>query len=288
MTILKAQVLLLLLLALGAPTVVHGKSEDEKLFGKSLKAAHKVWKDYVVDKDDKIMDYSYEYSQGGSDKGGKALHVDVRKGKVESAWPAYPTADDLNKPTPKLALIDDMFDEIKRALKDKDDTVNTVTFNDKYGYPESFSITYEDGTELNVKVENMVIYTMLKRELDDNMKKWNKKMKKMKDNDYKYIMQISCFCFGEDYFEPKQITVKNGVISDVTLADGAPAKTTEGYYTVPQLFDRIQNAIGRYYYEIDVTYDEAYGLPNSVGLNYNVRVADGSQNIEISDFVDLS
>ena len=181
-----------------------------------------------------------------------------------------------------------MLDKIKRALDDKEDTVNTVTFNYKYGCPESFSITYEDGTSLDIRVQNMVVYTVIQRELDHHMDLWKKKMKKVKDNDYKYIMQIGCFCLGGDYLEPKQITVTDDVISDVTLVGGGMAKTTEGYYTIPQVFDRIQRAIDRYYYGIDVTYDEKYGFPTSVELDMDVRAPDGFEYILIRNFIDLS
>ena len=92
---LKNQVSTFFLLALVVvtPAIVYGKkSEDEKLFGKSFEAAEEVWKDYVVDKDDDIMDYSYEYySQGSS---ADVLYIHVRDGKVESALPANPKPDE--------------------------------------------------------------------------------------------------------------------------------------------------------------------------------------------------
>ena len=292
--------LLLLVVMVVTPAIVHGKkSEDSKLFEKSYKEAKKVWKDYVIDDDDKIMDYSYEYIQKGtssSNTGGQVvgtdtiLYVHVRDGKVESAFPKNPKIEDFGKPPPQLALVDDMLKEIGKVLKDNKDTVNTVVFNDEYGYPESFSITYEDGTDLDIRIENMVLYTVLQRELDHHMALWDKKMRNMQDNDYKFNTIISCYCFGIDYTAPKQITVTDGAISNVTMADGGMAYTTEGYYTIPEVFGRIQNAIDRYYYQIDVVYDTTttYGFPTSVALDYHVLIADDVQNIRISDFVDLS
>lgn len=110
------------------------------------------------------MDYSYEYVQVAGttrrhrrelqegDAADTTFSVDVRNGKVVTC-PDTEENCATPIPVPAFACIDDMFKEIERALKDKKDVVNTITFNDEYGYPENFSTTYEDGTNLIIELK---------------------------------------------------------------------------------------------------------------------------------------
>lgn len=105
-------------------------------------------------------------------------------------------------------------------------------------------------------------------------------------------MQISCPCprlpqFW-DYVDPKQITVTDGAISDITLADGGQSYSNDDYYTIPEVFAKIQDAIVNHYYKMDVSYDATYGFPTNLFLDFRANAFNDVLGITISNFVDLS
>jgi hypothetical protein len=100
--------------------------------------------------------------------------------------------------------------------------------------------------------------------------------------DYTFDTEHGCFCAPEQ-IGPVRITVRQGVITDVTLLSSGEPVAAENWYTIEQLFDRIPLAAQEDGVE-DVTadYDPALGFPTNVGVRFDKDILDAGSSYTVS------
>ena len=109
-------------------------------------------------------------------------------------------------------------------------------------------------------------------ELDDARAKWERE----DVGAYQFKWTRSCECDPE-VFREKLVTVSGDMITGAMYTDDNTAVPTTAYatiWTVPALFDRIQDAIDEDAYSIHITYDAMLGYPSRVSIDYSLEIAD--------------
>ena len=122
-------------------------------------------------------------------------------------------------------------------------------------------------------------------EFDKNLTKWND----ANISHYRFQVGVSCFCpFGNKM--PIMIEVKNGnVVSliDVTgnaIVESDPIREMlNQYQTIDRLFISLEQSI-KEAEEIQVDYDEMYGFPSSIAIDYITEAADDEIWVDVSNF----
>ncbi len=103
--------------------------------------------------------------------------------------------------------------------------------------------------------------------------------------DYSYTGAWTCFC-PEEYRADTQVTVGGGKVT--TVSSAAPNVGTipapERFVPIEGLFALIQNAITQNAARIEVSYDETYGYPAELFIDYDERMADEEDRFTISSF----
>jgi Family of unknown function (DUF6174) len=102
---------------------------------------------------------------------------------------------------------------------------------------------------------------------------------------YEFVLRRLCYCGGGT--TPATVVVRNGQRVSVTdVETGMPiAENFAQYYlTIDELFDFIADAIDRKAYQIDVTYDAAYGFPRQISIDYLENAIDEEMAFEASSF----
>ncbi len=103
--------------------------------------------------------------------------------------------------------------------------------------------------------------------------------------DYSYTGAWTCFC-PEEYRADTQVTVDGGKVT--TVSSAAPNVGTipapERFVPIEGLFALIQNAITQNAARIEVSYDETYGYPAELFIDYDERMADEEDRFTISSF----
>lgn len=103
---------------------------------------------------------------------------------------------------------------------------------------------------------------------------------------YDYRFQWVCFCLVERTM-PVRITVEKNRITRV-MAMGEDRDLDRGqfgeYRTIDGLFDLVTDAYRRAE-DVRVEYDEVYGYPTSVYIDYQRSVADEELGFSVSDFL---
>lgn len=127
-------------------------------------------------------------------------------------------------------------------------------------------------------------------DLDAAQSKWTA----FKATKYAFDYTYSCFCLREQL--PAHIVVENNVITDVLDIDTGQPKLYSsgtavvdslpwGFYTVPQLFTVIEDAKNSDV--LEVTYDNASGVPLSIQIDGSTNIADDEIFYTISNFEKL-
>ena len=109
-------------------------------------------------------------------------------------------------------------------------------------------------------------------------------------DDYHYTLQVGCFCLV-DVTRPVIVEVKDGQVASITYAeDGTAADPAlfERYDSIDKLFAIINEAEAQEPARLDVTYDEATGVPQSVVIDISEQMADEELYLEVSDFEALA
>lgn len=109
-------------------------------------------------------------------------------------------------------------------------------------------------------------------------------------DDYQYTVQVSCFCLVEAT-RPVVVQVKDGQVVSLTYADdGTAADPTlfERYDSIDKIFAIISEAEAQEPARLDVTYDEATGVPQSIAIDISEQIADEELYLEISGFEALA
>lgn len=124
-------------------------------------------------------------------------------------------------------------------------------------------------------------------ELDQNWQKW----RDANISHYRYKLAISCFCvFSQDM--PLIIEVQDGKVVSMEYSSGneidaANREYFERFETIDRLFEQLQKDIGGEADEVVVTYNETYGFPEEVKIDYVLEATDDELWLTISDFEPL-
>ncbi|MCY4391911.1 MAG: DUF6174 domain-containing protein [Chloroflexi bacterium] len=106
--------------------------------------------------------------------------------------------------------------------------------------------------------------------------------------DYTYTGAWTCFC-PEDYRADTQVTVGGGNVVAVSAVapNAGPIPAPERFVPIEGLFALIQDAITQGAARIEVSYDETFGYPAEVFIDYDKRMADEEDRFTISSFTPL-
>lgn len=99
---------------------------------------------------------------------------------------------------------------------------------------------------------------------------------------YRFTQSISCFC-SEEYREPKEVVVRDGVI--VSLAGVTyDAELQQSILTVAARFDYIRKSLAREPEIFSVEYDAVYGFPSRFYFDFSLMIADEEVDYTFTDF----
>ena len=104
--------------------------------------------------------------------------------------------------------------------------------------------------------------------------------------DYVYTGAWTCFC-PDEYLAETQVTVGGGKVTDVspTALNIETIPAPERFVPIEGLFALIQDAITQNAARIEVSYDEVYGHPVELFIDYDERMADEEDSFTISSFM---
>ena len=89
---------------------------------------------------------------------------------------------------------------------------------------------------------------------------------------YAYDLTIFCFC---PHVDPVRVQVRaDTVFSAILVETGAPVEQTFRARTIDELFEVIEDAIAQEADQLDVEYDEAFGYPSRIYVDYRINVID--------------
>lgn len=109
-------------------------------------------------------------------------------------------------------------------------------------------------------------------------------------DDYQYTVQVSCFCILEAT-RPVIVEVQDGQGVSLTYADDGTAADPAlfaRYDSLDKIFAIISEAEAQGPARLDVTYDEATGVPQSIAIDISEQIADEELYLEISGFEALA
>jgi len=104
---------------------------------------------------------------------------------------------------------------------------------------------------------------------------------------YSYTFQRICFC-PRDYTAAILTEVKNNkVISAKLKSNNQPLdeKLKDNKQTITYFFTKIQDAINKKAHAITIKYNEQYGYPESIFVDYDQRIADEELNLSAKNLV---
>ena len=123
-------------------------------------------------------------------------------------------------------------------------------------------------------------------ELSRNQQKWQD----ANITHYRFNLNISCFCAFRDQM-PLTIEVRDDQIVHMAAVDGTLVLDTDQNYefyaphaTIDLLFDEIEAAINEGADSVTVTYDETYGFPTEIAIDFSQEMADEEMYYSISGF----
>lgn len=104
---------------------------------------------------------------------------------------------------------------------------------------------------------------------------------------YRYELAIGCFCvFSQDM--PLVIEIQDGEVVSMEYKSGkeidpANLELFQKYDTLDKIFAELEKALGEAD-RVSVTYDETYGFPNEVSIDFEEQAADEEIYLTISNF----
>jgi hypothetical protein len=104
---------------------------------------------------------------------------------------------------------------------------------------------------------------------------------------YGFTFQRGCFC-PPAITRPVRIEVWDGVVVSAVDPDtGDPLDPPqEGFPTIDDLFDEIQEAIDREADEIQASYDEDFGYPVNVFVDWITNAIDDEMSFQVTDYTE--
>jgi hypothetical protein len=130
------------------------------------------------------------------------------------------------------------------------------------GGADCFGICVKDST-----LDNQFMET-----LNQNREKWNSFQIKA----YSYSYRRTCECLPDKTREVV-ITVSDGEITEIKYSNSSEEvdENPQGFYkTISELYNLIEDAINENSHQISVTYDDQYGYPADIFIDYDNAVAD--------------
>jgi len=122
-----------------------------------------------------------------------------------------------------------------------------------------------------------------------HLERWRAKWESQHITHYRYKLQIECFC-NFHYFMPITIEVQDGQISSIVDAKGIILETRgigDGRFdevgTVDKLFDLIHEGV-KNAYSIKPHFDEKFGFPTTIFIDWNQHTIDDERAYMVSDF----
>jgi len=124
-----------------------------------------------------------------------------------------------------------------------------------------------------------------KSEFDSNLSKWQD----AGVSHYSFELGIGCFCWYADVL-PATIEVKDGEIVSMVLVNGEAILPGEMFYedfarygTIDNVFEATKSALDEAD-KIEITYDEQYGFPSKVSIDYIELAMDDELSLYVSSF----
>lgn len=104
-------------------------------------------------------------------------------------------------------------------------------------------------------------------------------------DDYQFTIQTICFC-QQSVVGPFRVTVVDGVTTDIVNLEGGAvdADTRRAVpLTVDALFAKVAEALDRAD-SLVVAYDDVFGFPTSIDIDWIVNAIDDETTFEVTDF----
>jgi len=125
-----------------------------------------------------------------------------------------------------------------------------------------------------------------KSEFDLNQEKWQA----AQVSHYRYSLFVGCFCpFTEKM--PLNIEVKDGDMLSMTYTDGISISATDPefeffarYGTMERLFSELEADLAGSADEVTVSYDPAYGFPQTANIDVIKEAVDDELSLTVSGF----
>ena len=108
------------------------------------------------------------------------------------------------------------------------------------------------------------------------LNKYKQRWQQANIKNYSYTFQRSCSCM-RDYTKEVLTTVKNNNVVNAHWKDSKQpldSKFKDNRQTINYFFSKIQDAIDRQAAVITVKYNEQYGYPETLSIDYDKRMAD--------------
>ncbi|MDX1396471.1 MAG: DUF6174 domain-containing protein [Gemmatimonadota bacterium] len=103
--------------------------------------------------------------------------------------------------------------------------------------------------------------------------------------EYSFSFRRGCFC-GPDYIREMSVRVRDGQVVSAVYVDGdEPTEpAAELVPTIDALLDEIEEAIERDAHELLATYDDEFGYPLEVSIDYILQAVDEEMYFQVRDF----
>lgn len=100
------------------------------------------------------------------------------------------------------------------------------------------------------------------------------------------LRRTGCECTPE-MLAPVRVTVRAGDVQSVIDVETGEPVTTEPYHamTVEQLFAVVSNALDQNAYSVTVEYDDDWGYPRDIYIDYDSEMVDDELSITAQDLV---
>ena len=120
-------------------------------------------------------------------------------------------------------------------------------------------------------------------ELEKNQSKWQA----ADISHYRFSLMVGCFCAFSDKM-PLSIEVKDGKIISMFYNDGTVISDSDRmnfsqYATIPTLFSFTKDVLKKAD-EVNIQYNEKYGFPSSVQVDYIKNAADDELSLTVMNF----
>lgn len=151
---------------------------------------------------------------------------------------------------------------------------------DKLGEKSTTSVSFEIKTPLNGNPPTSVDGIEF-QSYTQNLALWQQQ----KINTYVIDFQRICFC-QPDLTQPVTLSVENHNLSEAIYLSGSAVNQSNylHFYTINKAFLLIQEAFDKNAAEIRVVYDQEFGFPSSVFIDYDKRLADEELQFKFSNF----